>query len=55
MTRITATLGATAESIQLNLRREGEYPLPCDRVQLVLPAGEARAIDWTSQALELFA
>jgi alpha-glucosidase len=55
MTRITATLGATAESIQLNLRREGEYPLPCDRVRLVLPAGEARAIDWTSQALELFA
>ena len=55
LTRITTTLSATAEAIQLNLRREGEYSLPCDRVRLVLPAGETRTLDWTSQALELFA
>ena len=55
LTRITPTLGATAEAIHLDLRREGEYPLPCDRVRLVLPAGETRTLDWTAQALELFA
>ena len=55
LTRITATLGATAEAIHLDLRREGEYTLPCDRARLVLPAGEKRTLDWTSQALELFA
>jgi len=55
LTRITATLGVTAEAIHLDLRREGEYALPCNRVRLVLPAGETRALDWTSPALEFFA
>lgn len=55
LTRITTTLSASAQAIQLNLRREGDYSLPCDRVRLVLPAGETRTLDWTSQALELFA
>ena len=55
LTRITATLAATADAIQLNLAREGDYALPCDRVRLVLPAGETRTLDFASRALQLYA
>jgi hypothetical protein len=44
------TLGADAQSIRLQIEREGSFPLPCDRVRIVLPKNEARplAIDAAS-------
>jgi len=38
------TLRADGRSIRLQIEREGSFPLPCDRVQVVLPENEARTL-----------
>ena len=52
--RIHATVRTTMQAIHLDVRREGKFALPFDRVRLVLPAGETRKLEWTSPALALF-
>jgi alpha-glucosidase len=38
------TLGADAQAVRLEVEREGSFPLPCDRVRVVLPATEGRTL-----------
>jgi alpha-glucosidase len=45
------TLGADAGSIRLRIEREGSFALPCDRVRVVLPDNEARALAIDAAAL----
>ena len=46
-------LGADAHSIRLQIDREGAFALPCDRVRVVLPKNEARAVSIDAAALGL--
>lgn len=51
VTRITASLRSGEDHIRLSLERRGAFPLPCPHVRLVLPAGEARRVEWTAPGL----
>jgi alpha-glucosidase len=45
------TLVADAQSIRLRIERQGSFVLPCDRVRVVLPNNEARALSIDAAAL----
>ncbi len=53
LTRINGRLDSTPGRVQLTLQRRGSYPLPCPRLRLVLPAGEARALEWEAPGLNV--
>jgi alpha-glucosidase len=43
-TRIRCTLDGDGGALRLALARDGAFALPCDRVRIVLPAGETRDV-----------
>ena len=45
VTTISGVLDSKEAHLKLTLRRSGDYPLPCTRVRVIVPDGEARPLD----------
>jgi alpha-glucosidase len=43
--RMRCTLASDAGKLSLSIARDGSFPLPCDRVRVVLPTNETRALE----------
>jgi hypothetical protein len=44
MSSMRCRLGADEHSVRLEVERDGSFPLPSERVQIVLPAGDTRTL-----------
>jgi len=51
LARVRCALTSDAGALRLLLTREGAFPLPCDRVRVVLPPGETRDFAVESESL----
>jgi len=51
LSRMTSRIVSAQHRIELTVSRSGDFPLPCQRLRIVLPQGESRALNTGADAL----